>query len=339
METTKPVIYILIGDDEFAIQQFIRSMKEKLGDEATAALNLVEFDGRNAAWDALRNAASAMPFLAERRLVILDHPLSFSTKTPQERDAYLRFLEEIPPTTAIVLSVEDDMRWDTTWNVMNDGHWLMRWVKGQGERVFVRKFVTLKGRALADHLVKESGRRIEPDAALKLVDLIGDEPRQAMMELDKLMAYVNYARVIEMKDVEAVTAQLREENVFDYIDALGSRNGEKAAQTLARLLEQQDGQAVYSLVVRQFRLLLQAKELVEQGHSAKDIQNMVGDVRFISTAQKLVNQVKYFSLDDLENIFKRLVEIDEEVKTGKIDVDNSLYLLTAALARPTGALS
>jgi DNA polymerase-3 subunit delta len=333
MGMTKPVIYLLIGDDEFGIQEFIQSMKEKLGDAATAALNLVEFDGRNVAWDALRNAASAVPFLAERRLVILNHPLAFSTKTPSEREAYLRFLEQIPPTTAIVLPIEDEMKWDSSWNTMNDGHWLMRWVKEQGGRVYQKIFIALKGRALADHLVKESGQRISADAALRLVDLIGDEPRQTKMELDKLLAYVNYARVIEMKDVEAVTSQLREENVFDYIDALGTRDGKKAAQSLARLLEQQDGQAVFSLVVRQFRLLLQSKELIEKGHSAKDIQNMVGDVRFISTAQKLVIQARYFSIHDLETIFKRLVEIDEDVKTGKIDVDTSLYLLTAALAQ------
>lgn len=333
MTTAKPVIYILIGDDEFGMQQFIQSMKEKVGDETTAALNLVEFDGRNVAWDDLRNAASAVPFLAERRLVILNHPLAFSTRTPQEREAYLRFLEEIPPTTALVLPVEDEMKWDSSWNTMNDSHWMMRWSVKQSERVFLKKFIALHGKALADHLVKESGRRITAEAAMKLVDLIGDEPRQAMMELDKLLAYVNYERVIEMQDVEAVTSQLREENIFDYVDALGTRNGEKAAQTLARLLEQQDGQAVYAMVVRQFRLLLQSKELIENGHSARDIQNMVGDVKFNSTAQKLANQAKYFSLHDLETIFRRLVEIDEEVKTGKIDVDTSLYLLTVGLAR------
>jgi hypothetical protein len=41
----KPVVYILHGDDEFAIAEFIAGMEKKLGDPVTADLNITRLDG------------------------------------------------------------------------------------------------------------------------------------------------------------------------------------------------------------------------------------------------------------------------------------------------------
>jgi len=42
-----PVVYILHGDDEYAIAQFLASIEEKMGDPASAQMNITRIDGRS----------------------------------------------------------------------------------------------------------------------------------------------------------------------------------------------------------------------------------------------------------------------------------------------------
>ncbi len=331
-EADKPAVLILYGDDEFAIKEFILAMKAKMGDPATAEMNQNEFDGRSTNLDALVPASMAMPFLAERRMVILTQPLALAGARGGEREAFIKFLEAIPVTTALVLVIEDEMRRDG-WSLLSDKHWLMQWANKEDGRVFRRAFAKLKGRALAERLVKDNQAHISLDAAMRLVDYVNDDPRLAQMEIEKLLAYANYQRTIQVADVEEVTTNQHLENIFEYIDALGTREARQAAGILGRLLEQQESQAVFALVVRQFRLLIQAKDILQRGRNQAQILSQVPEVKYPYVAQKLAAQSRFFSLPDLEAIYRRLVESDEDVKTGRIDIDTALYTLTAALTQ------
>ena len=69
MSATRPSVYLLHGDDEFALTQEITKMREHLGDPTTADMNTTYLDGRSLDLDELTRSVRAMPFLAERRLV------------------------------------------------------------------------------------------------------------------------------------------------------------------------------------------------------------------------------------------------------------------------------
>jgi len=102
MTAAKPVVYILHGDDEFAIQKTIARWTHDLGDPTTADLNISRLDGRTASEDDLRTATGSMPFLAERRMVIFAHPLARLGSEPARR-RFLDLLDRLPPTTGLVL--------------------------------------------------------------------------------------------------------------------------------------------------------------------------------------------------------------------------------------------
>ena len=99
MGETAPVVYLLHGEDEFAIAQFVSEMEARLGDPATAAMNITRLDGRSYNPDELLTVASAMPFLAARRLVVLTNPLA-RLNSPSARQKFIKKLEAIPPSTA-----------------------------------------------------------------------------------------------------------------------------------------------------------------------------------------------------------------------------------------------
>ncbi len=330
MAGATPVVYLLHGEDEYAIAQFVSEMEKRVGDPASAALNITRLEGNEFNLDDLLSIASAMPFLANRRLVVLMEQLK-RLSVPTARERFKEQLGKVPPTTALVivehhtLTPEADRRKDKI-------HWLEKWALGQGERVYLRNFPLPKGAMMVRRIQEQAhqaGGQITPQAAELLSSLVEGDPRLADQEIHKLLAYVNYMRPVEPDDVELLTADLGQGNIFAMVDALGNQNGRLAMGMLNRLLEQQEPILIFGMVVRQFRLLLLVREILDHGGSKGDIVRQLKVLPFV--ADKLVLQARHFSIPVLEAIYHRLLGIDEAIKTGKVPGDLALDTLVAAL--------
>ena len=100
----KPVVYLLHGDDEFAIAQFITNMEAKMGDPSTASMNITHFKSGELPFEEITSVLNSMPFLAERRLVILHDPLT-NMQSAKIRERFKEMLENVPATTALVIAI------------------------------------------------------------------------------------------------------------------------------------------------------------------------------------------------------------------------------------------
>lgn len=330
MTESKPVVYIFHGDDAFAIGQALAAIRAQMGDPSTAEMNMTRLDGRSLNLDELVRATRSMPFLAERRLVVLDDPLG-ALKSAKDREKFSEILSGVPPTTALVIQISNPLL-DPRARRSGKTHWLEKWAQGQDGKVFLREFSLPKGPQMANWIrqqAKESGGEFSPPAAAVLGSYVGEDPRLAAQEIKKLLAYVNYQRPVEPDDVEYLVAYAGETSVFDMVDALGARNGREALRLLHRLLEQDDPLRLFGMVVRQFRLLLLTRELLEAGYREQDIAAALKMHPFV--VQKLIGQVRNFTLPLLESIYHKLLEIDESIKTGQTDGDVALDTLVAAL--------
>ncbi len=145
-----------------------------------------------------------------------------------------------------------------------------------------------------------------------------------------MLAYVNYRRPVEVDDVLLLTADTAEKNIFDLVDAIGMRNGQQAINLLQKLLEQEDAQRIFSMVVRQFRLLLQAREVLDSGASDADVARLVGIHPFV--AGKISQQARQITLPALEDIYHRLLEMDLALKSSQMSDELALQTFVAGLA-------
>jgi DNA polymerase-3 subunit delta len=162
-----------------------------------------------------------------------------------------------------------------------------------------------------------------------LKDMVGVDTRQAGMEISKLLAYVNWARQVGVADVEAVCIVTSQQSVFDFVDALSSGNGKSAQHLLHRLLETEDAFSLWGMVVRQFRLLIQAREILDGRGNKDDVARALGAHPFV--AEKTTGQAGRFSIESLESIYRKLLRIDEGVKTGQFTLDLALDTLVVEL--------
>lgn len=321
-----PNLYFLFGNDEFAISRRLKEFESDFPDPTSADMNTARLEARSMSEDDLNNAVNAMPFLAKRRLVLLQNPSS-KYNNPNARKKFFEFLEKAPETTRLVMfeSVEPKEA---------EKHWLVKWAEKNSKLIQTKAFMLPRLKDMAGWIVNETKNqdgKIEPRAAEMLKDMVGVDTRQAGMEIAKLLAYVNWARPITARDVEAVCIVTSQQSVFDFVDALANGNGKSAQHLLHRLLETEDEFALWGMVVRQFRLLLQAREILDARGNQNDVARALGVHPFV--AEKTTQQAARFSIESLEYIYRKLLTIDEGVKTSQMTLDLAMDTLVVELTR------
>ena len=103
-----------------------------------------------------------------------------------------------------------------------------------------------------------------------------------------------------------------------------------ALRELHTLLEFQDAAMVFGMLVRQYRLLIQARVVADEGGGAAQIGKRLNQKEFVSN--KLARQVRRYSLDDLREIYRRLLQLDEDSKSGQGDLITGLDTFVAGLS-------
>ena len=318
-----PVVYLFHGDDEVAMRAAVATLQNKLGDAGTADLNTARFEASALSFDELRNAALAAPFLTARRLVIIRG--AGSAFSAEARARLIAFLDELPHTTALVLLENAELQ---------DKHWLLKWAQGAGGRAFVRLFELPKGAQMATWIrerAKALGGEMQPQAAAALAQLVGNDKEAAEREIEKLLAYAAYQRPIEAPDVATISLPSGEQgDFFGLIDAISAGNGGQAMQALEKLLPERDAIMLFFSLVGHFRVLLQSREIVDAGKGDGEIAKQLGAHPY--RAQKLAAQARRFSMATLKAIYERLLELDEGIKTGRIEPELAMETFVAELS-------
>jgi DNA polymerase III subunit delta len=85
------------------------------------------------------------------------------------------------------------------------------------------------------------------------------------------------------------------------------------------------------MIIRQFRLLLLAKEHLTSGGSPQALSTVLGIHNY--PAEKAGKQSRSFTILQLERIYRLLQEYDWKMKTGRIEPILALDLLVASLGK------
>ncbi len=327
MTRTAPTFYVLHGDDEFSLKAEIQAMRGKMGDPVSAELNTAVFDGKTAAPSEVIAAASVMPFLAGKRLIVVEGMLTWLARKGGGKtakaglDLLTDSLPNLPDTARLVfaepqtldennpvlkLASRDIHGYAKAFNPPRDAtHWIIKQVESHGGK-------------------------IDPQAAVALAAVVGSDLRAADSECLKLVLYSG-DRAITEADVAAMTAYVADAVIWDMVDALARREGAVATSLMHRLLDDQEPLMILAMINRQFRLLLQTREVLDAGGESRDLMQ-IPDVKYPKIAQKLTQQARNFSLDQLEYVYRYLLETDYAIKMGRIEPDLALDLLITSLA-------
>ncbi|MCA9872963.1 MAG: DNA polymerase III subunit delta [Anaerolineales bacterium] len=317
------MFYIFHGEDTHSQKETLADLTGKLGDPAMLDLNTTRLDGF-VPLNQLQQASSAMPFLAKARLVIVS---GLFAARPDK--SYLKelaaYLPQLPETTRLVFLEAE---------ALPGSHPIVKLAQTE-KSGYEKLFKPLEGSQLERWIrqqVEERNGRIAPHAVHLLTTNIGNNLQILENEIEKLTLYKGTAEITG-EDVALLSPYLAEASIFDLVDALGNRNSKKASLLLQQKLQEgADPFYLFSMFVRQFRLLIQVKEMVDAGSRPPAISQRLKMHSFV--AGKLHQQSAQFSLPQLEQIYRHLLDVDVAVKTGRNDMVTALNLLVAALTAP-----
>lgn len=321
-----PTVYLLYGDHELAIKDFIARIKEKMGSPENAEMNIARFSPTDIDLDKLEQICSTVPFLAPRRVVILEGP-SKLIGSEGEKERFFNLLGSIPDSTALVMIESIDFR-STRGRLPGKAAELVQFLE-EHPGAFLRRCEIPRGLQFVGWIeehTKELEGSITPQAAHLLAEFVAEDVKLAHQEIEKLLAFVDYQRAIEVSDVERLTPFYGQSDVFAMVDAIGRRESGEALKLLRQLLGDEYPLYVLSMIIRQFRLLLLAKEAQS---SNQNVQKVLNVSPFVT--KKILAQAKNFNLDDLENIYRHLLEVDVSSKIGQDSLEVALETFVTQL--------
>ncbi len=319
---TLPPVTLLYGDDEFAVDEQVKALIESLGSSDNILMNVSEFQANNLSFAELQSACDSVPFLSTCRLVLLKGLMDTSRNTNRVSsskdmvEALISYLPKIPSSTALIII--ENRKLPSNSRILK----AVRAIKGAKVQECILPTKSDLLQWIKYRAVKVGGVFTD-SGAYALADAGVDGPRALSSEIDKLLAYVNWERPVEADDVICLVPAAGQADIFLLVDSLAERDAHTAIRELRRLLGNGNREAigVFGMIVRQYRLLLQTKEIMQAGGNAADVKNLLRLHSFV--ADKVTKQSQRYRLATLEHIYRRLLTMDVAMKTGS---DNEIVL-------------
>lgn len=315
-------VYVVCGPEAFLKRQAIEAIMDRVLGGADRSLALGEYDGSRSSLELadVLDDVRTLPFLAERRLVVLRDADAFITRYRAELEAYT---ESLSPTGVLLIECK----------ALPANTRLYKRVQAAGEVV---KCEPIKRRAIPAWLVnrcREScGVQLNSQAAAMLCELIGDDLGLLDGELQKLSLYTGQRRRITAADVEAAVGHHREERVWGILSAITA--GDRArAMALWQEVWQTDRAAparAIGGIAFTVRRLLNAKRAQEAGASMGELARILmrwGDEK------QLRAELAAFSSEQVQAMLCRLLEADVAAKTGLASVRSSIEAFIIDMCR------
>jgi DNA polymerase-3 subunit delta len=317
-------LFVLAGDEAFLKRHVQAALRTRLLGSDADEFALSVYPGDRATYSAVVNDLSTLPFLAPRRLVIVENADPFVTAERARLEKYLAAPSEVG---VLVLEVAS---WPATTRLAK----------------MVPDTATVVCKAPATQRLPEwcvhwsqahHGKPIAAAAAKLLVDLVGPDMGLLDQELAKLAVYVGEAAKIDSKDVDRLVGNNREEKTWAVFDLIGAGQTGAALALLDRLFEQgEDAMRLLGAFSMQLRRLAQAARLCFLGKSVKEALDEAGVPPFGHRGAE--QQMRHLGRRRLDRLYDWLLTVDQGMKGGSsLPPRTLLERLIVRLAQPLDA--
>lgn len=301
-------ILLLFGTDTYRLQQKLREIISEYAQKNASGLNLRQLDCSTLDILDVKKELTTISMFKEKKLIVFHGLLA-----QEELSKDLAEQKELLKTEYIIVFVEEG-------NVKKTN----KLFKILEKIAIVQEFHPLEGVKLRRWIQREFENykaKVTPDAVEKLALDVGNDLWRLSNEIQKL---ISFSKKIGIKELELLVTPSLEAEIFATIEAVASKNKQRASALLQRHLKKGDSPSyLLSMIIYQFRTILEVKDRVERKADFSGIHPFV--------VKKTLALSNRFTLSELKQIYHKLFEVDIAIKTGKADAETALSLFVASL--------
>lgn len=310
--------YLLYGEEAYLKKQYKDKLTKAMLPEGDT-VNYAYYEGKGTNPAELIDLAETMPFFADRRLIVVENSGFFKNATPELAD-YIKNM----PETACFLFVESE--------VDKRGK-MYKSVKDKGRAVEMGRQDEKTLLYWLAGMVKKEGKQIKESTARYLVAKTGTDMENLEKEMEKLFSYTLGQTEITVQDVDEICTTQITNKIFDMVEAVATKQQKRALHYYYDLLAlKEPPMRILYLLSRQFKLLMEVKDLSGRGYEKSQIAKTAGLHPFV--AGKYIKQCRSFSKEELRSIMEEAANTEEMVKTGRLNDRMSVELFIVKYSSP-----
>jgi len=311
------MIIFLYGQDTYRLRQKLKDLVSEFRKKYRRPY-IKQFDARELNFEDFRSEFQTVSMFKEKRLVKITNVFS----APVFLEKITEFLRKIHETEDTLVFYEEGMP--------NTNNSLFKFLEKKAK---IYKFELLSQVKLK-YWIKKELIRYQVEADLDTLDALyeigSDNLWLLASEIKKLATFVGRGNKAHLNDLEVLSKQKVETDIFATIDAISGNNKGKALELLHRHLHEGDSPLyLLSMLRNQISNLLIVKDLMTKGVPAPFIAKESGLHPFV--AKKSLRISYKFTLSQLKEIYRKLFRYEIKIKTGKIDPVLALELLTVEI--------
>lgn len=297
-------IYFLFGDEPYLLNQCVDRFKFAVLDENTTDFNYSLFYSSDAEITTIIDTVETLPVFTSHRLIILKnaHELKDSEliqlepilENPVESSVFVIFAEKVDKRKkAIKILLDKAVCVEFKKPYDNE---VPRWIL---------------------HLAKNLGLTVATDAVHRLHRLVGNNLSELDSQLQKIQQFIGTKTNVEIGDVNSVVSFSREENIFDFTNAIGQKDRVKALEQLVSLLDQgQSEVGIVHLLSRHIRILLTVRSGMDQGFGGAKLASLAQVSSYF--IESYCNQARVWPPRKLEDALMVMHETDKALKSSPV---------------------
>lgn len=316
---SRTAVYVIAGKDEFLVSSRCEELLDSLLSREERPMCLYQPDMKQAKITDVLDELRTLPFLADKRVVLLRDAEDFISAN---RASFENYFESPSPTGVLILQV---------------GTWLKttRLAKRLPDIGTLISIGEIKSKDLPAFAVKYAQdkyhKKMSASTAYALIDLVGDSPGRLCSEIEKLAVFLGNESTITPRHLSEVIGGTR---IFDAFAVIDSLMGGDAAGAILKLRNMFEGsrEAEYTVVgafAYHFRRLFQARVMLDHRQSERAI---LQQCRVWYNQKGFLNQLRQLSLSRIGTVLSQLARIDFKIKTGQTTAPVALEQLALTLA-------
>lgn len=307
--------YLCYGTEKYQIQEFVRLLQDQMIAPEQLDFARISFDLTETPIEVVIEEAETLPFLVERKLIIVRDSSLFTAgkeggKVEHKIDSLLSYIDN-PAEHSVIIFVVQGEKMDERKKI----------VKAMKKADAVISFMPLSANELVDWVLREIRKRgcnAERDAAEALISNCGVQMSALSAEIDKLSLFAGKGGSIDTGVIQQLVARTVEQDIFAMVKYIAELKLDAALGIFYELLKQREEPIkIAALISRQFRMMLQVKDMARQSYSEQQIASQLSLHPY---AVKIAGeQARKFEFSRLKEILVLLAKLDYEMKSGKID--------------------